>query len=283
VTDELAGTATPAWVTCPESLPFTIPPGGTVTCTYALALPAAGAGVNHVTVDTEGAVGGGEASAAYDFAGAAPFEYDACVTVTDDRAGELGTACDARTFAYELAVGPYEACGAEESFTNTATFVAGDTGATGADSWTVTVTVPACEVGCTLTQGYWKTHAGDRHPPFDDAWLALPAGPATPFFRSGASYLEVLWTAPRGNPYVILAHQYIAAELNGANGAAQDAVAMALDEARALFELYTPHEIASARHGPAALRMLKLAGLLGRYNEGLLGPGHCDEVPESQT
>ena len=36
--------------------------------------------------------------------------------------------------------------------------MAGDTGATGESSWTVNVNV-ACSQGCTLTQGYWKTHS----------------------------------------------------------------------------------------------------------------------------
>lgn len=276
VTDTLVGGAVA--VTCPELLPFTIASGGAVTCTYAITLAGPMAGVNHVAVETVGLVGGGEASAAFDFVGAAPTERDACIAVTDDRAGVLGTACEEQTFEYTLAIGPYEACGASETFLNVASFVAADTGAYGADSWTVAVTIPPCELGCTLTQGYWKTHAGDRHPPFDDAWLALPAGPATPFFASGDSYLGVLWTPPRGNPYYVLAHQFIAAELNGANGASLAAVTVAMSDARAIFEAYTPADIAGLRHGATLpARMLKLAGVLDRYNNGLIGPGHCDE------
>jgi hypothetical protein len=214
----------------------------------------------------------------YDFASAAVREHDACVAVTDDRAGELGTVCLDHTFAYALDIGPYEARGVTETFANMALAVATDTGATWVDGWSVTVTIPPCEVGCTLTPGYWKTHAGDRPPPFDDAWLALPAGPATPFFLVGASYEEVLWTVPRGNPYYILAHAYIAAELNVANGASATAVAAELDEARALFEAYAPADIAALRRGsPLAARMTWLAGRLDRYNNGLVGPGHCDE------
>ena len=48
-------------------------------------------------------------------------------------------------------------CG-DHTFDNTASFETTDTGATGEDSWQVIVTV-ACPTGCTLTQGYWKTHS----------------------------------------------------------------------------------------------------------------------------
>lgn len=144
VTDDLGGV--PVALDCP-GLPHAIEPGGAMTCTYAIALAGPAAGVNHVVVETVGDVGGGEASAAFDFVGAVPHEYDACIAVRDDHAGALGTACEERTYAYALDIGPYEACGMEATFTNVASFVAADSGATGSDAWMVAVTVPPCEVG----------------------------------------------------------------------------------------------------------------------------------------
>ena len=79
-----------------------------------------------------------------------------------------------------------------------------------------------CETGCTLTQGYWKTHStyGPASKP-DATWNLLPggAGPDTVFFLSGASWYQVFWTAPAGNQYYNLAHQYMAARLNVLDGA----------------------------------------------------------------
>ncbi|MEQ8235443.1 MAG: hypothetical protein ABRQ23_01560 [Syntrophomonadaceae bacterium] len=78
--------------------------------------------------------------------------------------------------------------------------------------------VPAYGCGCSrgLTQGAYKTvdkGAGD--------WGATDPGSAFPYFDAAVapsgvgSWLDVLWTAPRGDAWYILAHQYIAAYLNG--------------------------------------------------------------------
>jgi len=80
-----------------------------------------------------------------------------------------------------------------------------------------------CELGgCTLTQGYWKNHPDD--------WADLANDP---FFQTGWTWLQVLKTPPaKGNSYLILAHQYIAAYLsvnvNGATAPAGLAQAEAL-------------------------------------------------------
>src|SRR4029078_469457 len=89
-------------------------------------------------------------------------------------------------------------------------------------SWEVIVTVP-CPTGCTLTQGYWKTHS-DFGPAkkSDPTWGLLPGGlgPNTIFYSSGQTWYQVFWTAPKGgNVYYILAHQYEAAVLNILSGA----------------------------------------------------------------
>lgn len=140
-----------------------------------------------------------------------------------------------------------------------------------------------CETGCTLTQGYWKTHSkyGPASKP-DATWNLLPggAGPDTVFFTSGASWYQVFRTPPAGgNAYYSLAHQYMAARLNLLDGAsAPAAVSSAIATATGLFGTYTPAQI-GALSGKDALRkqFVALAGTLGSYNEGLIGPGHCDE------
>ena len=105
-----------------------------------------------------------------------------------------------------------------------------------------------CENGCTLTQGYWKTHStyGPASKP-DATWNLLPGGlgPDTVFFLSGDTWYEVFWTAPAGNAYYNLAHQYMAARLNVLDGASASLKSAdgAIATATTLFETYTPAQI----------------------------------------
>jgi hypothetical protein len=89
-----------------------------------------------------------------------------------------------------------------------------------------------------------------------------------------------MWTAPKGNAYYNLAHQYIAAQLNVLDGADDSAIQDAFADATDLFNQYTPAYVASLK-GKSGKELrsqfITLAGILGSYNEGLIGPGHCDE------
>jgi hypothetical protein len=135
--------------------------------------------------------------------------------------------------------------------------------------------------GCTLTQGYWKTHNATFHggAPTDATWnLITPSAENSTFFLSGRTYFQVMWTPVGGNAYYNLAHQYIAAVLNGLAGSSVPAnVATAISTATTLFNTYTPAQI-GALSGSNALRkqFIALGGTLGDYNEGLTGPGHCN-------
>jgi hypothetical protein len=159
------------------------------------------------------------------------------------------------------------------------------------DSVTIHVTVH-CNQGCTLTQGYWKTHSALGPAPFDDNWNNLPDQPAAfdpdaiqeaqneTFFYSGQTWYQVFWTPPAGgNVYYQLAHQYMAAVLNKLNGASSTA---AVDAAIAAATTYFNNP---ANTPASALNLSKsakatlggYASTLGSYNEGAIGPGHCDE------
>jgi hypothetical protein len=205
-------------------------------------------------------------------------DIDECATVTDSAAGTLGTMCAAtspftQTFPYQALVGPYAVCG-DYTWTNTATLVTNDTGTTRDDSWAVTVHVP-CATGCTLSQGYWKTHSRYGPAPYDDAWALV--GEDAPFYLSGKTWHGVLWTPPRGNAYYVLSRQYVAARLNVLDGASTTAeVDAALVASATFFATYTPAQ-AALLSGTDRAAVLALAGVLGRYNEGLIGPGHCSE------
>ncbi len=257
-----------------------IPAGGTVTCTYSADLPNGETRTNTAQVVTPNATFTGTASVKL---GDPTTEIDECIDVSDTNVGFLGKVCAAdapKTFNYSLWLGASPEgdveldCG-DFSHTNTASFVTNDTGATGSDSWTVTGTI-ACDYGCTLTPGYWKTHSAYGPAPYDDTWALLPAGENTPFFLSGKTYYQALWSAPSGgNAYYILAHAWIAAYLNVLNGASIPAtVEAAWTDAAAWFSTALP----STKLSKADRAMvLGWAYLLDDYNNGYFGPGHCSE------
>lgn len=172
--------------------------------------------------------------------------------------------------------------------------------------------------GCTLTPGYWKTHSNFGPAPYDENWLKVgdpldfdwpllgidevcdgtpedaSCGEDTPFFLSGASWHDALWTPPAGNAYYIAAHAYIAATLNFLNGASSDEAAdEAWEELTAAFKACEDDQIFSLKGGGKAKgkpsddqptscgfdrsEVIGWAGTLDQYNNGYIGPGHCDE------
>lgn len=283
-------------VVCPSS---TVPAGGSLHCTYSADLPDATDRTNTATATLQNFnydfEGQGTASGTTDFSGTANVsfsnattqEIDECIDVSDTNVDPLGTVCagDApKTFTYSLGFGQHPdadvqlECG-DNSHTNTASFVTNDSGATGQDSETVKAHL-ACAAGCTLTPGYWKTHSHHGPAPADDAWFNLGAGGAdTPFFISGKTYYQVLWTPPTGgNAYYILAHAYIAAKLNILNGASTTPqVDAAITYAESFFATNTPSTTLTKAQRNAAISN---AGTLDKYNNGLTGPGHCSEEQE---
>ena len=122
---------------------------------------------------------------------------------------------------------------------------------------------PPTSSGCTYTQGYYKNKGSGL----------LPGGN---FFLSGQTWLSVLETPPtQGNAYYILAHQYIAAVMNAKSASVPANVAAAIASATTYFGKATP---ASWSAGGAYTKdqLTGWADLLDAYNNGRLGPGHCD-------
>jgi hypothetical protein len=110
--------------------------------------------------------------------------------------------------------------------------------------------------GCTLTQGYWKNH---------QPWPLVDPG------LCGQSWDDILHTPPKGDAWYILAHQWIAASLNVAAGAAvTPEVQAALDVAAGYLE---DCSIDAGEKADA----LAYSGLLDDYNNGAIGPGHCGD------
>lgn len=273
LSDVLSGGQT-ASITC--SLPVTVPAGSTVNCGYSVSVAAPYNGINTATAGTSNPmVEGGSGTAVFAF-GQPTNLVDECITISDD-CTSMQTLCSSNapsTVNYSCPVGPYASC-SDNLYTNNADFTTNDTGATGSSSCTVSVNVPCG--GCTLTQGYWKTHSSYGPAPYDDNWANV--GENTMFYLSGKTWYQVLWTPPAGNAYYILAHQYIAAKLNILNGASStDAVDAAINCAEMHFGIYTPAYISGLTNkSKIRLKMLSMATTLDNYNNGIIGPGHCDE------
>ena len=257
-----------------------------------------------------------------------------CVNVYDDRKTPqlLGTVCadnatrpfaydlSPKTFNYSLTLPALSSCGASQTFINTASTVFrlsnGTLGsaATPPSSITLTLQSAPCTQGCTLTQGYWKTHnssfgqgknGGRKGPPIHDwtgtlggtAWSTydrwqffvgtpspVPTGnpaitPVPTPTQASPNWFETWTTPPKGNPYYNAAHQFMAAMANVANGANPTAVNTELYAAYNFFLTASP---ATAWTDQQKSQLLAWNGLFGSYNEGSIGPGHCSEDRTSQ-
>jgi hypothetical protein len=126
---------------------------------------------------------------------------------------------------------------------------------------------PSDDEGCTFTQGYWKNHNAVATRPSQK--IDWPITESTEL--CGKTWLSILKTPVKGDKWFILAHQWIAAKLNVANGAAIAAISAELQEAQTLLEKCTLTEQSDKQLA------MELADKLDDYNNGVIGPGHCDE------
>jgi hypothetical protein len=129
--------------------------------------------------------------------------------------------------------------------------------------------------GCTYTIGFWKTH------PFHETWELLEDGIATEFFDTGVSYFKILWTpSAGGNAYIILAHQYIAAELNSLmNGNLPDSINENWSIAMTILDDDNYDlNISIPKDDPNRDLAITIANTLDNFNNGNY-PGwpHCDD------
>ncbi|MCK6551447.1 myxococcus cysteine-rich repeat containing protein [Myxococcota bacterium] len=120
--------------------------------------------------------------------------------------------------------------------------------------------------GCTYTLGYWKNH--NRYARNRSQRLPWPVSEDT--MLCGSRWLTILGRQPRGDAWVQLAHQWIAARLNVSNGAGLDPAV--LDAITRGGQLLDDCRVTDAERVEA----LDLASLLDNFNNGILGPGHCD-------
>ena len=129
--------------------------------------------------------------------------------------------------------------------------------------------------GCTLTQGYWKTHGPVGCNPSSGAnvWPVSSLTLGTVLY-SDVQLCSILNTAASGNGLIALAHQLIAAKFNIANGADPSAVSGYIAAADALIGALVIPPVGSGYLAPSATSAL--TAYLTAYNEGASGPGHCN-------
>jgi len=108
---------------------------------------------------------------------------------------------------------------------------------------------------------------------YNETWDLV--GPASLFFDTGRTWIAVLGAPPRGNAFYILAHAYIAAYLNELSGADTSAVASVLAHAQELLDSYDQNM--GAIVGDVRKDFIDTAEILDNYNNGYIGPGHCED------
>jgi hypothetical protein len=133
---------------------------------------------------------------------------------------------------------------------------------------TITCVTLPCVGGssCTYSQGYWRNHP--------NAWpvTSLTLGTVT---YQAAELMAILDEPARGNGLVILVHQLIAAKLNIANGADPSAVQQAITDADNMIGALVVPPIGNGYLAPGQTG--DLTETLTEYNEGTIGPGHCND------
>ena len=129
------------------------------------------------------------------------------------------------------------------------------------------VVATGVNTNCTLTQGFWKNHVS--------AWPTEQVTLGTVTYAT-AQLVAILDEPARGNGLVILAHQLIAAELNIEQGADLSDVADVLAEAHAMIGSMIVPPLGIASIPPRDVTTL--AQTIDDFNNGVIGPGHCNTV-----
>jgi hypothetical protein len=122
------------------------------------------------------------------------------------------------TYTYERVFSNPDDC--DQTFINTATVYPEDFDPPLSDSEQLDI---ECAEGCTLTQGFYKTHSNQGPAPYSEIW-ALLGDPdqntneeqeLEDLFGSLNTWIHWFWTSPSGgNDWIKLSHQWMAAYLN---------------------------------------------------------------------
>jgi len=301
-----------------------VAPGGSFSCTYSVSLnatQAAAATTNTATASVTwntGDTDSDDGTASVDFSTATPTtESDETADITDIWNGTpvftLGDdeAASGGPYVYKFAKNLQCPDYGDTLIPNDAYLDSNDGGYDLEDDADVTVSCPRPPDGCTLTQGFWRTHSQFGPAPYSDNWEVItPSGADTEFSEgfdgvidSDMTYYEVLWDPGKGgNAWFKLGHQYIAAQLNILNGADPSLVSTWMADAQSILDFYDKDapgkDNSIPKQGDAWCQTdggactgynsdrqyaMYLNNMLTSYNEGTLpgGPPHCDDDAQS--
>lgn len=289
--------STPVALQCGSSAPFTIAGGGNLVCSYSIGLGGANNGTNTATATLANNNGGSttfDGSAAYTF-GAPTTVLHAIATITDggasvDAAGWSLTssaivamygAPNGGSFPADAMAGNTAAdCDTYAMVSNTARLSDGDH--TLSASAAAQLYAGPCGSNCTLTIGYWKTHAGftgrnaDRVTPMLPQWLGNIGGLKTVKVTAAGDAVSLLSNSgDASNGVNKLYSQLLAAKLNISRGASPAAVNSILGAVDSFLATNSSSDWNSLSK-TARAQVNSWQGTFDQYNNGLIGPGHCN-------
>lgn len=187
-----------------------------------------------------------------------------------------GEYCNSTSFGYYVDITNVSAtCDSYYDLTNTATITENDSGTTHSDGTSVAIYTCPCGGRCTLTIGYWKTHAGftGRNPNRVSQYLPISLGSTT--VNTATEAVNILsFQGQASNGINKLMAQLLGAKLNIANGADGSAVADTIAAADAFLTTYHPSDWSTLTKAQQK-QVLQWMTTLDNYNNGLIGPGHC--------
>lgn len=135
--------------------------------------------------------------------------------------------------------------------------------------------------GCTRTIGFWKNHAGfgpqnDEVTPLLPVWLGTAGGTRSIQVTSAALAVELLdKSGDASNGINKLYAQLLGAKLNIKHGADGSAIAQTIAQGDAFLAIHASADW-NALSSSDREHVLTWAGTLDDYNNGKIGPGHCD-------
>lgn len=153
-------------------------------------------------------------------------------------------------------------------------------------TWDAGIWRPVQE-GCTLTIGYWKTHAGfgpqdDMVTQYLPIWLGTAGASKSLHVTTAAMAVDVLTMKTYGtnsNGITKLYAQLLGAKLNLANGASDMDVAGIIAAADAFLATHDWTSWSSLSRADKGL-VNYWQSMLDDYNNGLIGPGHCNDYDD---
>jgi len=289
--------STPVALQCGSSAPFTIAGGADLVCSYTIGRGDASNGSNTATATLANNNGGSttfDGSAAYTF-GAPTTVLHLLATITDGGASVdmpgWSLASSSITAMYAAPNGgsfPADAmahnvsadCDTYATVSNTARLSDGDHTLSATAS--AQLYAGACGLNCTLTIGYWKTHAGftgrnaDRVSAMLPQWLGNIGGLKTVKVTSAGDAVSLLSNSgDASNGVNKLYSQLLAAKLNISRGASPAAVNSILGAADSFLATNSSSDWNSLSKS-AKTQVNSWQSTFDQYNNGLIGPGHCN-------